>query len=63
LRQNSKPRAVIQCDSTKKFGCREALFAFELHFDELQPGVSGAGHQQTMVFNANLAGENGGGLS
>ena len=30
-------------DSAQKLGCSEALFAFELDFEEFQPGVSGAG--------------------
>ena len=41
--------------SAQKFGGGEALFAFELEFEEFQPSIFGAADEQTMVFDADLA--------
>src|ERR1035437_267655 len=42
--------------SAEKFGAGEALFAVELNFEEFKPGVLGAGCQQTMILDDNVAG-------
>jgi len=39
-----------------EFGGGETLFTFELNFEEFEPGLSGAGCEQAVVFHAQLAG-------
>jgi hypothetical protein len=44
-----------QC-TTQELGRGEALLAFELEFEEFEPGVGCAGCEEAMVFDAGLAG-------
>ena len=51
LRRVPEPHCVVpaarrqEAGSAQKLGCREALFAFELHFEKFEPGISGAGRR------------------
>src|SRR5271157_383269 len=52
---STQPRAGCERISMEEFGGRETLSAFELEFEQFEPGVFGAGCEETMVFDAELA--------
>ena len=41
--------------AAKKFCCGEPLLAFELKFEEFEPGVAGAGGEEALAFDVDLA--------